>query len=215
MPGYKNITSVNYEQLELLLQYAVARKSANEAQAFAGGNQSFIDTSENKLRIYDGAGNLEYDSGSAFSSLEYVQKIEWWGSEQSENQYTHKFTYHTSLGLLGTYHIEKVEKVDSDTSTTFIPFIRIGNAVYKITRSYNDLTDVPSTFPPSAHTHTKSDITDFTHTHTKSDITDFTHTHVMTDITDLAFPVTDVKVSTDGTNYSSFFFLISFYGTYI
>lgn len=30
---------------------------------------------------------------------------------------------------------------------------------------------------PKDHTHTKSQITDFTHTHTKSEITDFTHTH--------------------------------------
>jgi hypothetical protein len=36
------------------------------------------------------------------------------------------------------------------------------------------------------HTHTKSDITDFTHTHLKADITDFAHTHLKADITDFA-----------------------------
>lgn len=38
----------------------------------------------------------------------------------------------------------------------------------------------------SSHTHTKSNITDFTHTHTKSDITDFAHTHTKANITDFA-----------------------------
>ena len=36
----------------------------------------------------------------------------------------------------------------------------------------------------SSHTHTKSQITDFTHTHKKSDITDFAHTHTKSQITD-------------------------------
>ena len=36
------------------------------------------------------------------------------------------------------------------------------------------------------HTHSKSDITDFTHTHTKSDITNFSHTHTKNEITDFA-----------------------------
>lgn len=44
------------------------------------------------------------------------------------------------------------------------------------------------------HTHTKSEITDFTHTHTKSEITDFTHTHTASEITDFAAEVAKVKV---------------------
>lgn len=36
----------------------------------------------------------------------------------------------------------------------------------------------------STHTHTKSQITDFSHTHTKSQITDFAHTHFATELTD-------------------------------
>ena len=44
----------------------------------------------------------------------------------------------------------------------------------------------PNVFAFKSHTHSKSDITDFTHTHTKSDITNFSHTHTKNDITDFA-----------------------------
>lgn len=37
---------------------------------------------------------------------------------------------------------------------------------------------------PLVHTHTKSDITDFSHTHFKSEINDFNHTHTKSEITD-------------------------------
>ena len=37
----------------------------------------------------------------------------------------------------------------------------------------------------SSHTHTKSQITDFSHTHTKSEITDFSHTHAISEVTNL------------------------------
>ena len=43
--------------------------------------------------------------------------------------------------------------------------------------SWANITGKPSTFPPSSHTHTKAEITDFAHTHTKSQITDFAHNH--------------------------------------
>ena len=45
-----------------------------------------------------------------------------------------------------------------------------------ITVEWADVTGKPSTFPPSAHTHTKADITDFAHTHTVSQITDYDKT---------------------------------------
>ncbi|RIV23607.1 hypothetical protein DYU11_11540 [Fibrisoma montanum] len=38
---------------------------------------------------------------------------------------------------------------------------------------------------PTTHTHTKSQITDFSHTHVKADITDFAHTHAISDVTGL------------------------------
>ena len=36
---------------------------------------------------------------------------------------------------------------------------------------WTEVSGKPSTFPPSAHTHTKSQITDFAHTHPISDVT--------------------------------------------
>ena len=45
----------------------------------------------------------------------------------------------------------------------------------------------------SSHTHTKSDITDFTHTHTKSDVTDFAHNH-----DDRYYTETEVNAIRDG-----------------
>ena len=42
---------------------------------------------------------------------------------------------------------------------------------HKHTKS--EITDFPTTMPPSAHSHTKSEITDFAHKHSKSEITDF------------------------------------------
>ena len=41
------------------------------------------------------------------------------------------------------------------------------------TGSYDDLNGKPSSFPPSSHTHTKSQVSDFAHTHKKAEITDF------------------------------------------
>lgn len=57
--------------------------------------------------------------------------------------------------------------------------------------AWSGVTGKPSTFTPSSHTHTKSEVTDFAHTHTKSDVTDFSHTHTKSDVTD--FPHTHTK----------------------
>ena len=51
--------------------------------------------------------------------------------------------------------------------------------------SDNVISVKPNVFAFKVHTHSKSDITDFTHTHMKSDITNFNHTHTEEDITDL------------------------------
>lgn len=63
-----------------------------------------------------------------------------------------------------------------------------------ITIEWVDVTNKPSTFPPSTHTHPTSEITGLDtalsgksnvgHTHTKSEITDFAHTHTISAITD-------------------------------
>jgi hypothetical protein len=70
---------------------------------------------------------------------------------------------------------------------------RLSNARTPTTHTHlwADITDKPTTFAPSGHTHTKSQITDFAHTHLWADITDkpttfapTTHTHLWADITD-------------------------------
>ncbi len=70
--------------------------------------------------------------------------------------------------------------------------------------SYNDLTDKPSTFPPSSHTHddryyTESEIdsalngkSNTGHTHTKSNITNFEHSHLPTEVSDNASDYTNI-----------------------
>lgn len=63
------------------------------------------------------------------------------------------------------------------------------------TTTWAGITDKPSEFPPSAHTHTKSQITDFAHTHEISEVTDLqdaldgkaniSHTHTTAQVTEL------------------------------
>ena len=48
-------------------------------------------------------------------------------------------------------------------------------------------------FAPAAHTHTKSQITNFAHTHTKSQITNFAHTHNIADINGLSGELNNLK----------------------
>ena len=50
------------------------------------------------------------------------------------------------------------------------------------------------------HTHTKSEITDFTHSHTKADISDFGHTHTKSQITDLGAILPEAPL--DGKQYA-------------
>jgi hypothetical protein len=71
------------------------------------------------------------------------------------------------------------------------------------TIQWSSVTEKPTEFPPEAHTHVKTEITDFAHTHIVEDITDWptefppeAHTHVMNDITDLVFPPSTVLSDT-------------------
>jgi hypothetical protein len=72
----KNIKVVNFDQLELLLKYAVALTDANASGKFLQSDQYFLSTEGGKLTIYNGAGTVKYDSSSAFSVLEYIKKVE-------------------------------------------------------------------------------------------------------------------------------------------
>jgi hypothetical protein len=83
---------------------------------------------------------------------------------------------------------------------------------------WSHIPDRPPTFPPSAHTHTKADITDFDHTHLRGDIIDFfaspfwdnipdkpstfppsPHTHVKADITDFDHTHPPSQISPQGS----------------
>jgi len=79
--AFKNITAVTFDQLQALLTYCVARVDANGSNAFEHGAQYFLDTSENKLRIYNGAGTVQYDSSTAIGSLVYLNGISYESSE--------------------------------------------------------------------------------------------------------------------------------------
>lgn len=183
-----NITSVTFEQLELLLTYCVARKEANDGNKFSSGAQYFLDIDSGVLKIYNGANTEIYNSSSAIPSA-FLKGISYNGTSD-----THVITDQSDT----PYSIPNVTVPGTSASTTYLAFIKIAGTEYKITRDWNDLTGKPNTFTPSAHNHVKADITDFSHTHVKSDITDFSHTHVKTDITD--FSHTHTK--TDITDFS-------------
>ena len=67
--------------------------------------------------------------------------------------------------------------------------------------SDNVISVKPNVFAFKSHTHSKSDITDFTHTHSKSDITDFNHTHTRSDITNFNHTHTESDI-TDLKDYA-------------
>ncbi len=84
------------------------------------------------------------------------------------------------------------DKLDSLNSSTF-------------SGSYTDLTNIPTTFAPSAHSHndlyyTEAEIISLlaakantSHTHVKANITDFAHTHPQSDITGLTTDLTNIQ----------------------
>jgi len=59
----------------------------------------------------------------------------------------------------------------------------------------SQITDFPSSMPPTSHTHTKNQISDFAHTHTRNQISDFSHTHTKNQISDFAHTHTRNQIS--------------------
>ena len=72
---------------------------------------------------------------------------------------------------------------DGTTAWTALGYT-VGDSSGVGTVEWTSVLNKPTEFPPEAHTHTKSEITDFA------------HTHVMADITDLVFPPTTVLSDT-------------------
>lgn len=82
---------------------------------------------------------------------------------------------------------QKSKYGNGTTAWNDLPY-SVANASGTSTVNWNSVLDKPTTFTPSAHTHVKADITDFT------------HTHVMADVTDLEFPPTTVLADTAPTS---------------
>ena len=98
----------------------------------------------------------------------------------ADNDPTQAFTVEQSINVQSTSdypdlndkpQINSVELIGNKSSSD----LGLANAEHTHTKS--DITDF-------SHTHTKTDITDFAHSHSKADITDFSHTHTTEDITD-------------------------------
>lgn len=62
---------------------------------------------------------------------------------------------------------------DGSTAWTSLSYT-VGDSSGVGTIDWTSVQNKPATFPPDAHTHTKSEITDFAHTHVMADITDYT-----------------------------------------
>ena len=62
---------------------------------------------------------------------------------------------------------------DGTTAWTALGYT-VGDSSGVGTVEWTSVLNKPTEFPPSAHTHVKTDITDFAHTHTLSEITDYT-----------------------------------------
>lgn len=90
-------------------------------------------------------------------------------------------------------------KYGNGTSTWTALSYSVADASGTSSVDWTSVLNKPSTFPPSAHTHPISDVTNLqtaldgkaatSHTHTKSQITDFAHTHTLSEITDYTPPV--------------------------
>ncbi len=87
--------------------------------------------------------------------------------------------------------------IDFPNSPTVGDLFTAGNSSYRWTGEawvsnnlgsieWDDVTDKPATFPPSAHVHDIEDVTGLQDA--LDDKSDIGHTHVMADITDLEFP---------------------------
>ena len=148
-----------------------------EIGAFAKGNKELIDgflaqlnNKSDKTHIHD----IATDSANGFMSKEDFTKLK--GIEEGANKYAHPKTHQASIIVQdATRRFVTDEEKDKWTNTKLDNVsIEEQEIVFKsenvekfrlplpkgFSGSYNDLSDKPSVFPPSTHTHTKSEITD-------------------------------------------------------
>ncbi len=84
----------------------------------------------------------------------------------------------TTVGLINESNLTVSDVINSALFAAEIQEVKdyadsVAGTVGEHDHTVSDITDFPSTMPPSEHTHKKSEVTDFAHTHTKSEISDF------------------------------------------
>jgi hypothetical protein len=78
-----------------------------------------------------------------------------------------------AAGEMGIETDTRRSKIGDGTSTWSALGYTVGDSSGIGTVEWTSVLNKPTTFPPSAHTHVKTDITDFAHTHLLADITDY------------------------------------------
>ena len=126
-----------------------------------------------------------FEEGQTFS-LKIATKNEIGGVKQGENiEITDDGTINGSAPYRHPSGNGNTHLPSNGATGQFIKWLSAGAGQWTAI-TWGDITGKPSTFTPSSHTHSKSQITDFAHTHSKSQITDFAHTHSKSQITDFA-----------------------------
>lgn len=102
----------------------------------------------------------------------------------SANHNPHDYEY---VKCLDTEHKHEIYTWDIDHWTL------IGADDFDV--AWDDVSEKPTAFSPIPHTHTRTEVTDFSHTHPKSEINDFGHTHTKEDISDFTHSHSTSEIS--------------------
>ena len=77
---------------------------------------------------------------------------------------------------------------------------------------WENVTNKPTSYPPTAHSHVKADVSDFAHSHVKADVSDFAHSHVKADVSDFAHSHAYADITSKPSTFPSSMVLISYVG---
>jgi len=199
-------------------------------------------TSSDEIKVKVGDGETSWDDLPYISSD--VDLSAYYTSTQTNSAITAAITSAATtinIALAGksntdhTHTLDSLSDVSSSTATNG-QYLRFngtswvaGSADAPSSVSYDDLTDVPTEFPPEDHTHTISDITGITATATEINLLDgvlattteinyldgvtsniqdqisgrapLSHTHPISDITNLSSTITDIQSAISGVEY--------------
>ena len=155
-----------------------------------------------------------FEEGQTFS-LKIATKNEIGGVKQGENiEITDDGTINGSAPYRHPSGNGNTHLPSNGATGQFIKWLSAGAGQWTAI-TWGDITGKPSTFTPSSHTHSKSQITDFAHTHSKSQITDFAHTHDERYFTEAEilekfknfcpFPINSIFLSLDNSNPAMLF----------